>query len=497
MDRWACVNVFALPLQLLLIKQPDWKELPVALVQELAPDSPLLELNRLAKNRGIHTGMRFSEALSLVPDLRTGLIETHELELATEQIATCLLAFSPGVEPFPNMPGIFWLNASGLQSLYPTLNDWTRAIKRALDETLNLYANVVVGFTRFATFAIARTYRKTGVFQSPEQEHHAALAVPLHQLAKTWTGEQFNTRDLEQLGIRTVADFLDLPPTNLRRRFGKHAYDFYQLAKNTHTEKPLQPFHAPTPDISSRQFEYAEHNTTRLLFLLKQLIHPLCTRLDARNEKVAELLITFILERLPQRENNQLEERIRPAEPTLDERILLDLVRLRLESITLTAGVTELHVLARGTRTVVEQLGLFVTRTTRRDLQSANRALARVRAEFGEHSVSYLRLREAHLPEAQMQWVPFHELKPARLTTDPHPQIIRRFFLTPAPLAHARSNTLPPGLKLCAGPHIISGGWWVREVHREYYFTQASNDALLWIFYDHKRRRWFTQAELR
>ena len=46
------------------------------------------------------------------------------------------------------------------------------------------------------------------------------------------------------------------------------------------------------------------------------------------------------------------------------------------------------------------------------------------------------------------------------------------------------------------GPYIVSGGWWVREVHREYYFAETESGEILWIYYDKRRRSWFLHGEV-
>jgi protein ImuB len=44
------------------------------------------------------------------------------------------------------------------------------------------------------------------------------------------------------------------------------------------------------------------------------------------------------------------------------------------------------------------------------------------------------------------------------------------------------------------GPYVISGGWWVHPIHREYYFVRARRGDVLWIYYDRQRQRWFLQG---
>jgi protein ImuB len=63
--------------------------------------------------------------------------------------------FSPQVEPASDFPGIFWLNVAGLTPLYPSLEVWARSLRGRISD-LGFHANVVVGFSRFGTYAVAR-----------------------------------------------------------------------------------------------------------------------------------------------------------------------------------------------------------------------------------------------------------------------------------------------------------------------------------------------------
>ena len=98
-------------------------------------------------------------------------------------------------------------------------------------------------------------------------------------------------------------------------------------------------------------------------------------------------------------------ERIRPAAPARDVVQIMNLVRLRIETLALEAGVTAVCVTGRSVRVAAVQQGLFVERPSR-DRAAAERALAQIRAEFGGDAVVRARLVEAHLPEARFAWEP-------------------------------------------------------------------------------------------
>jgi hypothetical protein len=42
----------------------------------------------------------------------------------------------------------------------------------------------------------------------------------------------------------------------------------------------------------------------------------------------------------------------------------------------------------------------------------------------------------------------------------------------------------------------VAGGWWQREVHREYQFVLTGRGELLWVYQDKRRRRWLLHAEV-
>jgi protein ImuB len=195
------------------------------------------------------------------------------------------------------------------------------------------------------------------------------------------------------------------------------------------------------------------------------------------------------------------EERIRPAEPTLDEAQLIDLVRLRLESLALPSGVIRIEVAAASAPATQEQLRLL-SQKPRRDPRAAARAIARIRASLGADAVVRARLREGHLPEARYAWEPVDGLTPAkpRDSTSISPCLVRRIEPRPVPLpprpAREPDGWLLAGLahgpvERVSGPYRISGGWWRAEVERDYYFAELASGALFWVYFDRRRRRWF------
>lgn len=500
MDRLACVDVPALPLQLLLQREPQWRGVPAVVVQEDKPLARILWVNEEARALRILPGHRYAQALSLASDLRAGVISKTEIEVGVEDICALLRDFTPRVEPNMEEPGIFWLDASGLGRLYPSLTRWATGIDRAL-RARQFHARVCVGFDRFGTYALARTHRSLTVSRSPDDERAQVARVPLDRL-----GIDPKFRDhLARLGVLDVGDFLKLPASGIRKRFGIEAHRLHLLASGE-AWAPLEPKEQVEEVLELLELDYAERDVNRLLFLLGRRLDRMLAALAARSEALAELHFQLQLEGRPVRA-----ESVRPAAPTLEGTQLVELLRLRLESLELGAGVTGCLLVAEGVRAKPAQLRLFA-QSPRRDLEAGNRALARLRAEFGEGVVVRAVLRDGHLPEARYRWEPIERVARAQPTDIDHEKrLVRRILDRGEPLSEPSSSATPPrtaqvpdgwliagleagAVKRIQGPYVISGGWWHREIHREYHFVETHRGDLLWVYFDRRRRRWMKQG---
>jgi protein ImuB len=363
---------------------------------------------------------------------------------------------------------------------------------------LQLTGAVVVGFSRFATYAIARATREgTTVLRSDADERMAAANVPLARL-----DIDAKLRDsLARLGVMTLGQMVRLPGGGILERFGREAHRLYQLAAGERWD-PLVPVAPPEAPDEQVILDDDEHDVERLVFFLKTAIDRLLDRLAAKARAVTALHIELTLRRNVGHTNLRADV-IKPAAPTLDARSLVRLVHLRLTGSPPEAPVHQARVWADDIAATREQLAMFAQRP-RRDLRAADEAIARVRAELGDDAVVRAVLREGHLPEASFGWERLSHVVPAK----PSPKLVRPLIRR----LHAKPQLLPPqprqvrddgwllsGLEHGAvvrilGPYVVSGGWWQHELHREYHFAELRRGDCLWVFYDRNRRRWFCQG---
>jgi len=492
-DRTACIDLPSFPLQLLLRRHPEWREHPAAVVDSDRPQGKLLWVNERARTSRILPGMRYAAGLSLAGSLRAAEVPDEEIRRSIASIARWLQRYTPHVEPSEEEPGVFWLDASGLQRLYRSPARWAGEIRAALKQ-LQFRSVLVVGFRRFGCYALAKAGWDRTVVAHPDEEMAAVRQVPLDRL--TMESEVRDT--LHKLGVRTLGHFIDLPPEGIVRRFGHETHRLHQLASGE-LSLPLQPYRPATLARKRLILDHAETDRERLLVGIEQLLTALLEMLAQRAHALTHLHLQLRFE-----QGEPSDETLQPAEATLDAAQLLQLLRLRLESIRFPDGVVEVLLQAASKPAPQEQLRLFARRP-KRDGAAAERALARIRADLGDHAVVQVRLQGGHLPEARFRWEPLTTLSEPTPRAVNGATLVRRIYDRPQPLP-PRGRREPDGWMLrglehgpvirIRGPYIVSGGWWNRPLHREYHFAEMKSGELLWIYYDRVRRRWYLQGRV-
>jgi protein ImuB len=499
--RIACVDMPDLPLQMLLRANPSYRDAPVALVLEERPEAELLILNSKALALRLSTGMRFGAAKSLVPGLRVGTVSSLEAEQMVGELVRDLQTFSPHVERDPVHAGVFYVDPSGLSHLYGGEASWARCLHRYLSAR-QFHAAVVVGFGRALSYASARVTRGVRVFEREEQALEHARQVSFERLALT---PKLRV-GLERIGLSTLGDLALFGADQLGLRFGVEASRWAAVARGQEV-MPLCPephYEAPRREV---EVEPPDADVARLCFSIKQGLDQLVEDVRQRGASVRALWLRLQFER-----GGESVQRLEPSAATRNAPLLLELLRLRLTSLSLSDLVARVVLEAELTELAPGQIAIFAPK---RDLAAGNRALARLRASYGDDVVCRASLEDAHLPEAKYRWtgltnmeLPARRVKPetedGELVDERTPApLVRRVLLKPEPLAGSFEvdpstgalSLVHAGARLALhGPYRVSGGWWVREVARDYYYARTPGEQWLWVFFDVPRNAWFLHA---
>ena len=559
-ERTACISLPAFPLQLQLREKPQWHQFPCAVIDCDKPQGTLLWVNDNARRQRILPGMRYAAALALARDLRAAEISPDRIQQAVERLtAEVLTTFSPRVEASESEPGVFWLDLSGMERLFPDLESWAGTLSRRLTEE-GFVSRVVVGWSRFHAYALAKGKANDFVIPAaggvgggdfniskkipaplsdittPENVGAGVYPPPTPGGAQgpSPTGREPTANEtgraqillcrspdherqladrvplhrlgldpavreaLDDLGITALGEFIALPHEGIERRFGQEAAQLHQQACGQR-QPPLEAEEIAV-EVSERIFlEESVRDLSRLMLWLESLLDSCLMSLIQRGEVACALDLDLFLEN-----GSVAHEELRTAEPTNDRKQWLELLALRLDSVRLGEGAQEIALGLAGKRVPPGQMDLFAVEP-RRDLSAANRALARIRAELGNTVVQRAEIRDGHLPEARFSWRPFEHLDEARPARIASARLVRRLFTRPKRLPprprQEPDGWLLRGLTDCPvdkvrGPFVIAGGWWRRPVHREYHYAETRKGEVLWAYYDRYRRRWFLQGRI-
>lgn len=334
MDRWACVDTPVLPLQLLLRARPELRGHPTVLADEDTRPARVLIASVAARRAGVSPGMTVPAASALCPGLEVAPLDSDALRQGNDEIAGLLRAFSPRVEPLP-LAGVFLLDPAGLERLFGPEQQWAEHILSALEgQELRSYA--ALASSRMAAFALARGARllqrrkAARVVALPlDREQEKMGALPLRILGLP---EETDTI-LQQLGIRTVGQFIALPGAGLGRRFGEAAARLRRALLGD-DRTPLHPSRPLPPFESFVEVDPPDFDSERLLFLARRALHPLLARLAEQGRAVARLTVSL---------EPGTSETLQPNQPTLDDRLLSDLLRLLLNRISHEASQALSH----------------------------------------------------------------------------------------------------------------------------------------------------------
>ena len=512
---------------------------PLAAVDRLGPTGTVLAACPRARRKGVACGTPLAAARARAPDLHAGAVSYDDLRRFAAALFTGLSDTTPFVEPLlrPGAPtppprdapptraatldaGTFFLDARGLSRLYGSADGFRHRVETFLRER-NLPGTVIVGFHRLRVLALARRGGPGRVFYDPAEEARAAGALPLGVLPL----DPRTRARLERLGIGTVGALAALPAAELRARFGPAAA---RLHERLHRDGlvPLAPLSVHPPVRLTRDLDPPDAHAERLVFLCKELIDEACRVVRRRLHTVAALRLRLVLDRPaaddPFGPRRTLRLRLAPAHPTLDAASLLDLVRLRLSALPLDGCVARIELTAETRPATPRQLPL-VDRPTR-DLAAARAALARVEAAFGPGAVTVAALRPDPVPHRRAVFVP------PDLRAPPRPQppgdsapLVRRVLPVPTPIAvtaragapaprrrepPAALGPAPPqpatarrpvrvlgrAVTRAFGPHRTILDRAADDDARDSFYSELDDGTIVWIAFDHRRKRWLLQG---
>lgn len=478
MARMACISIPQPHLQIVLHRHPEWRDTPVVVVTEDKPLGRITQVNRRAYEEGVRVGMRYATALTMQPMLRAGTVDSLDLDSLEHDLYSICNGFSPVCESASLAPGVFWIDASGIEGLFESEYRWARALVSAIHET-GYGVRCAVGTTRRGTFCAAVSIKGITVFDSQREETDHTHASHLEVLPL----DEIVLLRLRHLGVTTIGGFLDLPGADIRSRFGESAFALH-LFLSRGDPLPLQPAETRVVCTVERRFQEGVAGTGALLAVLSPMFDTIASRANRRGLFFNRLDLDLFDE-----ENGLRRETISPAEPTRSRDTVFRLLKLRLEAVRLETPVYRCVLSGNPvTRDVGQRL--LIGSTADRDGRRAGEVFALIRAELGNDAIRVPVLKHEHDPQRRVEWItlpagrnPFarrvsdrdRRIGEAAHDSEATPVLCRRVLEAPQPHHPRNEQTI-------AGPFRLTGAWWEGEVEREYRFTSRGNHEIYWSF---------------
>ncbi|MBS1124708.1 MAG: Nucleotidyltransferase/DNA polymerase involved in repair-like protein, partial [Deltaproteobacteria bacterium] len=86
MSRVACLDLPALPLQLVWRAEPAWRAHPVVVIDDDRPQGVVLWACERARSVGVLAGQRYAHALSLCAGLRARVVPPEQITAAITEL---------------------------------------------------------------------------------------------------------------------------------------------------------------------------------------------------------------------------------------------------------------------------------------------------------------------------------------------------------------------------------------------------------------------------
>ncbi|HXP68343.1 MAG TPA: DNA polymerase Y family protein [Candidatus Dormibacteraeota bacterium] len=405
--RFAAIYVAGFMVQAVVRAEPGLHDCAIALLEGTAPLRKVVAANDAALSAGIELGMTESQAedfCAVQVRLRSPVLE----KTAHAALMDLGWSVSPRVED--TAADTIVLDLAGLASLLGSEEIIAeRLIERA--SLLGLTARVAISSNLETAIHAARGF--AGVTLIPSGEEAKALGgLPVSVLV-TSDGLSPRAEILETLdswGVRTCGALAALPVLDLSERMGQEGVRLHEFARGASSRAMV----LAEPEVhfeEEMELEDAVPELEPLSFLLGRLLDQLCVRLSARSLAASTIRVRFELE--PVSENNvrslndgvprkaalpTYERILTLPVPSRNSKMLLKLLRLRLQVEPPQTAVLKIFMAAEAAKPRFAQGGLFLPSSP--DPEKLGLTIARLANLVGDGNVGAPELTDTHRPDA-------------------------------------------------------------------------------------------------
>lgn len=427
-------------------------------------DARLIGVSESAEREGAHVGMTVSQAQARCPSLRL----LYRDEKAEQALQSRLLHFAESWTPDyeSTTPGLCVLDLTRSR----LLEAWSDLGLQMHGEIISVASEARIGLADKADLAVLAAHIADPV-RVMHDGKETLCELPIAVLCQN--------PDLLYLlhlwGVRTLGQFIALPKSEIVRRLGTEGLALHDLARGG-KERLLRLVRPPVLYREEAEIESPIECLEPLMHLLCGMIERLCARLAGTWHVAGALLL-----QLRFNDRSTHERRLRIAEPTRDEAVLIRLLETSLESLKAAAPLGFVALEITPVRASSSQGSLFD-----QGLRDPNRfaeTLSAIEALLGKGRVGRAELLPSRRTDA-FRVVNFLEAPAASVPNTPAGLPLQR-FRPPRPARLLWRNQRPMTLHFghetkpliaTSGPWFLSGEWWDAQQSWQHEIWDAATD---------------------
>lgn len=477
-QRWLAIHLPALPLE--VFERSMQARGPLVISNGALRTPAVLFCNPAARQAGITPGMSVSAALALAADVQ---VQTRNDSLEAAALAH-VAAWAGQFTSFVSLsePQGLLLEIAGSLKLFGGLDALCQRIREGLD-ALGYQACMSIAPVPLGALLLARSGDESRIMD-PVSLPPALARLTLSQLG---LGERASKR-LRGMGLRCVRDLMRLPRDGLAERLGPDFIDMLDRLFGR-TPDPRKPWQPPPRFESRLPFPAEITSTEALLFPARRLLEELVGQLRARCAGVSCLQW-----RLGHHQGASTVFSLGLLRLTRDTDYLMDLLRERLERLTLPGAVEDMTLVAeRMPPLSLPGADLFAIREND-EHESGLQFLERLRNRLGADAINGIRLVPEHRPE--YAWRSCEPTEAGNDTVSLHAGTRRPVWLLDHPVVLGVVDGKPcleGVLVLQPVRERIETGWWDgRDIRRDYFIATNARGGCFWVFREAgEKSRWF------
>ncbi|MDN3584857.1 Y-family DNA polymerase [Mucilaginibacter flavus] len=473
----------------LTLRQPELKDLPFILTTPVHNRVVVTATNLLVEIQGVTMGMPAADAKAIVPGLKIIEETPGQATKLIKALGEWCIRYSPLVAA--DMPDGLILDVSGCVHLWGGEHAYLKEIVTRL-RSKGYDVRGAMADTAGTAWAIAR-FGKIKPIIAPGMQANALLSLPPAALRL----DAIILERLQKLGFYTIKNFIDMPRSVLRRRFGQELLTRIDQALGNEFEPlellcPIEPYTERLPCLEPIR------TATAIEIAIKTLLANLCARLQSEGMGIRTAVLKCY-----RVDGRVIQADIGTNKATHHTGHLFKLFELKIATIAPGLGIELFTMEAPKVEEVEpEQEVLWSPEGCSLEDAGLTELLDKLANKLGAGNIRRYLPQERYWPEQSIKPALSIKDKPATTwrTGRPRPSLILNrpekikvtFRLPDYPPMLFIYKGMVHHIKKADGPERIEREWWVDNgLHRDYYMVEDNEGRRYWLF----RSGHYTDAE--